>query len=261
MSSIRSFLLLLFSLSATLGAAASEPLRLDALAVTRFHQTAPGQWTATQGLLTVLGGFRETDTTPVPSTVTVPAAALDKNLISYDAWLAYRKLGPVATDNFVADPEAVHYRIGGRDYLDVAPNPEPAISHGTVLNLSSRGYVAPGKPMIGGFVIDAQHRWVLVRAVGPTLVTQGVASALPDPFLTLYRRSTGLNYNNDWSASFDAAEITRVSAQVGAFPLPVGSKDAAILVELPPGAYTAHVTSETEDVGEVLLEIYSVPEA
>ncbi|ACB74089.1 hypothetical protein [Opitutus terrae] len=260
MSSIRSFLLLLFSFSAALGAAAAEPLRLDAIAIARFQQTAPGQWTSKQGLLTVLGQFRETSTTPVPSTVTVPAAALERNLVSYDAWLAYRKLSSVATDNFVADPESVHYRIGERDYLDIAPSPEPRISHGSLLNLSARGYVAPGKPMIGGFVIDAQHRWVLVRAVGPTLATQGVASPLPDPFLTIYHGATGLNYNDDWGASFDAAEIARVSAQVGAFPLPMGAKDAAILVELPPGIYTAHVVTETETSGDVLLEIYSVPE-
>lgn len=241
-------------------AAAPEPLRLDALAAARFTQTAPGQWSVTQGLLTSVGQFKPTSTLPVLSSVTVPAEALNRTLITLEAWLAYERLGDEAVCNYVADFAGPTYRVGERTYMDVAAHPVPKISHGKLANFSSRSFVAPGKPLIGGIVIDGQHRWVLVRAIGPALAGLGVDAPLPDPFLTIYRGSTPWEFNNDWSTQLDATAVAAAAAKVGAFPLAGGTKDSALLVELPPGVYTAHASSATEGAGEVLLEIYSVPE-
>jgi hypothetical protein len=45
---------------------------------------------------------------------------------------------------------------------------------------------------------------------------------------------------------------------VGAFALPAGSADAAILVTLQPGAYTVQVSSGDGSSGLALVEVYDV---
>ena len=49
-------------------------------------------------------------------------------------------------------------------------------------------------------------------------------------------------------------------ASVGAFPLAAATtKDAVILVTLPPGAYSARVSDTTGAAGTAIVEIYEVP--
>ena len=47
-----------------------------------------------------------------------------------------------------------------------------------------------------------------------------------------------------------------VFAEAGAPLLEAGSKDAAILMELSPGAYTAHIRSSDGSLGVALLEVF-----
>lgn len=101
---------------------------------------------------------------------------------------------------------------------------------------------------------------MLVRAVGPTLATFDVPGPLPDPFLTIWQGSLPIHFNDNWSERPDANEIEQAAVAVGAFPLPPASKDAALLVELPPGTYTAGVVSKSgNDAGAALVEIYVMP--
>lgn len=46
-----------------------------------------------------------------------------------------------------------------------------------------------------------------------------------------------------------------------AFTLPAGSADAAPVMTLPPGNYSAAVSSATSAAGTVLVEVYEVPQA
>jgi hypothetical protein len=55
------------------------------------------------------------------------------------------------------------------------------------------------------------------------------------------------------------ADIASTDANVGAFALVVGSADTALVVNLPPGAYTFQVTSASNATGEALGEVYEVP--
>ena len=49
-------------------------------------------------------------------------------------------------------------------------------------------------------------------------------------------------------------------ARVGAFPFDSGaSKDAALLISLPPGSYTVQLPASGSAAGVALLEIYEVP--
>lgn len=135
---------------------------------------------------------------------------------------------------------------------------------GELLNLSFRARTAPGEATaIAGFVItDPQDLRcplrVLLRAVGPTLSTQGIVNRLEDPRLTVYNSKGEIIAQNDnWPSHFttEDTEFDAATRNVGAFPLLPSSKDAALLLELPPGAYTMQATGGT---GVVLLEIYLV---
>ena len=63
--------------------------------------------------------------------------------------------------------------------------------------------------------------------------------------------------NDGWANS---AGIATAAIQTGAFTLPSGSKDAAVLITLNPGACTAQIKSaKNASSGVALIEIYEVP--
>ncbi len=114
--------------------------------------------------------------------------------------------------------------------------------------------------LIGGFVVRGPaYKRVLLRAVGPTLSTLGIADALADPILTLYSGPNVVSSVDDWSSSPTSAAIAAATQAIGTFPLPLGSKDAALLITLAPGAYTVEVSGSNGTEGTALLEIYEVP--
>lgn len=128
-------------------------------------------------------------------------------------------------------------------------------------NLSARARVSGGEDvLIAGFVIDGGDARVLVRGLGPALASLGVASALPDPELEIYRGNERIAANDNWSAATAEADaIANASAQVGAFALAPHSTDASVLVTLPPGVYSAHVRPHDGRNGVGLVEVYVLP--
>jgi len=125
-----------------------------------------------------------------------------------------------------------------------------------LVNASARCRVGGGhEVLVPGFVIggDTPLR-VLIRAVGPTLSEYGVSGLLADPKITLYRGLQEIGGNDNWDGSLAAT-----FAKVGAFSLPTGSKDAALVVELPPGTYSAHVKGADGQPGVALVELYVLP--
>lgn len=127
-------------------------------------------------------------------------------------------------------------------------------------NLSARTAVrAGGGTLIAGFVVEEQPRTLLLRAAGPVLAAFGLSDALPDPQLRLFRGAELLAENDNWSASGSPERFRTTEATVGAFAFPAGSRDAALLVTLPPGAYTAQVGGAAGTGGAALIEIYEVP--
>jgi sugar lactone lactonase YvrE len=127
-----------------------------------------------------------------------------------------------------------------------------------LVNVSARTQVGvDGDILIAGFVLGGQaSKTVLIRAVGPTLGGFGVPGALIDPKLELYSGSTKIAENNDWAGD---VSLSTAFNSVGAFPLPVTSKDAAIVITLPPGNYTAQVSGVGRTNGVALVEVYDVP--
>jgi hypothetical protein len=128
-----------------------------------------------------------------------------------------------------------------------------------LINLSTLHVVEGESALAAGFVLGGRTaRTVLIRAVGPSLAAApfGLTGMLADPVLELFARSgLRLGGNNDWGGE---AALRSVMAAVGAFPLATAeSKDAVLLVTLPPGDYTAQVVGTGD--GRALLEVYEVP--
>lgn len=124
-------------------------------------------------------------------------------------------------------------------------------------NVSVRATAGSGaQALIVGVAVGGGNKSLLVRATGPTLGLYGVPGFLPDPKLSLYSSGGGLlAFNDDWGGS---SVIGLAMSQVGAFPLPNDSKDAALLTFVEPGGYTLHAAGATEGVGTTLIEVYDL---
>ena len=127
-----------------------------------------------------------------------------------------------------------------------------------LINVSARTQIAAGgDPIIAGFVIGGEtSKTLLIRASGPALAAFCISGALAYPSLRLYSGASLLRENDHWGAA--AAANTAAFAQIGAFQFALGSSDAALVVTLPPGAYTAQVTGGGNS-GVTLLEVFDVP--
>lgn len=147
--------------------------------------------------------------------------------------------------------------------------PSPAIvsnpgygSRSPLVNVSTRGRVGRGDDvLIAGFVIDGpEPKRVLIRGVGPTLSDHGIAAPLSDPQVHLYNAAQQLVASNDnWpDDAAGSAALISAAAQTGASPLRGASRDAALLVRLEPGVYTAVVSGVEGAEGIALAEVYEV---
>ena len=129
------------------------------------------------------------------------------------------------------------------------------------VNASALALVGTGdNVLIPGFVITGEGTVrLLVRAVGPQLRDYGVGNLLADPQFKLYHDGAVIAENDNWSDSANAQEIETTATQVGAFGLLPGSKDAAFLVTLPAGLYSAVCSGVGGTTGQALVEVYVVP--
>ncbi len=134
---------------------------------------------------------------------------------------------------------------------------QPSGGTARIANISTRGQVNVADALIAGFVISGdQRKKLLIRAVGPTLTGFGINGALADPKIDILSANTVIASNNDWTQPSAVASVSSTSPAVGAFPLVANSRDAALVVQLNPGAYTVQVTGVDGATGTVLVEIY-----
>jgi hypothetical protein len=169
----------------------------------------------------------------------------------------------------------VHVMDGGgtgvvlAEVYDASTNPGTEAQH--LVNISTRGIVTAGEgALIGGFVITGNApKRVLIRGVGPGLTAFNVPGALADPVLKIYdANSSVIAQNDNWgtpqavTATQVAATSTEIAAAgtaTGAFALAAGSRDAAVVITLAPGAYTAEVAGAAGSTGAALVEIFEFP--
>jgi hypothetical protein len=160
-----------------------------------------------------------------------------------------------AAQQFYSDANARVIR-----FLDSRAASSSGPAPGRIVNVSTRTKIDfLGDTFSVGFTLaGAPRATLLIRAVGPGLSRFGVGSALPAPRLELSRGNTLLTTNEGWDNAATVADITTAAAAVGAFPLPRGSLDTAMVVTLEPGTYTATIKSINGAVGDVVAEVYDV---
>jgi hypothetical protein len=92
---------------------------------------------------------------------------------------------------------------------------------------------------------------VIVRALGPSLSSSGIAGALPDPVLELHTSNGSVLTNDDWK--------TNQQAEIEATGVPPKSDlESAIVTTLPPGNTTAIVSGYNGAAGIGLIEVYDL---
>jgi hypothetical protein len=136
-------------------------------------------------------------------------------------------------------------------FLAIAPGT------GRLLNISTRLRIMTGdNALIGGFIITGtEAKRVIVRGLGPSLSNFGVPGALDDPTLELFD-STGasLASNNDW-------KDTQQSAIESSELAPTNDLEAAIIITLNPGTYTAIARGRNGTTGVGVVEVYDLDTA
>ncbi len=124
-----------------------------------------------------------------------------------------------------------------------------------LVNLSTRAFVGTGeRVLIGGFILggaDGMGR-VIARGLGPSLARFGISDPLADPALELRSgNGTLLASNNNWKDTQQSViEATGLA--------PANDREAAIVAELPAGAYTAILRGADGGTGTGLVELYDL---
>ncbi|MDQ6861389.1 MAG: hypothetical protein M3032_09570, partial [Verrucomicrobiota bacterium] len=122
-------------------------------------------------------------------------------------------------------------------------------------SVSTRGPVGSGDDvMIAGIIVNGSAaKPAVVRGMGPSLATFGIASAIGDTTLELHdAQGTQIAFNDDYGSN-----STGDLAVLSAYNLtPRDAREAAIVRTLPPGNYTAVMRGKTNGMG--LLEAYDI---
>ncbi len=185
---------------------------------------------------------------------------------------AFRRVGAFSIAATTTDATMVRSLPAGAYTVHVVPAPTSTRREGAAMieiyedgrygtrfnNVSARTQLG-SDPLIVGFTVSGDRTTrVLIRAIGPGLMPFGVTNAVTDPKLSVVRMSTGATVaqNDNWST---ATGVSDAVAATGAFGVPAGSKDAAVVVDLDPGSYSVLIGKTDPTAGVVLAEIYQVP--
>src|SRR5256714_1995861 len=136
----------------------------------------------------------------------------------------------------------------------------------TLGNISTRAFVQTGdNVVIGGFIVQgAERKKVVIRAIGPELTQHGVPNALANPTLELHDHTGALIASNDnWGTTIIGGIITmnQVAAIRASGYAPSDLRESAMIVNLPPGSYTAIVRGVANMTGVALVEVYDLSPA
>lgn len=223
---------------------------------------------ASSGSTSAVAGFYQAGAAGSSAqSLTLIGPAGDALVVNVGAGTADGGRGSVAADGKVAVTTAGNVNITGAITQGALSLSAGATSYvGTtdprnerLLNVSTRSLTGTaGDTLIAGFVVSGtESKSVLIRGIGPTLANFGVSGALSAVRLEVFRGQTSIAVGTDWGASGNnPAEVASVSARVGAFALQTNSRDAALVLNLAPGAYSAVVTGQSGVSGVALVEVY-----
>jgi len=156
-------------------------------------------------------------------------------------------------------PGAYTFVVTGKDLMpgiglveayDLSP-----LANSKLANLSTRGSVGTGDDvLISGFIVgDVASDTVVIRAIGPSLGSAGVAAALSDPMLTVYdSNGSAIASNDNWEDDASATDIMQDGLA------PTDAAESATLLHLPAGAYTTIVSGVGGGTGIGLAEFFDL---
>ena len=223
-------------------------------------------------VLRALGPSLTVNGQPLPGRLTNPTLTLvDANGATLDVnddWMAHPRKQELINFNLApADPHeaamvetlqpgaytAMMRGVTGETGIGLIELYDPDTSESAnAVNLSTRGRVQIGdNVMIAGMIIGGNTtQRVMIRAIGPSLTSHGVAGVLQDPTLELIDSSGATIASNDNWRSSQEAEITASGLA------PTDDNESAIIRTLTPGNYTAIVRGAGSTSGVGLVEIY-----
>ena len=129
-----------------------------------------------------------------------------------------------------------------------------SFADGRLVNIATRGFVGDENDvLIAGFIIDDSSKKVLIRARGPSLAQAdpNLTGLLNNPLVQLFNSSGQLiETNDDWQTRSNSGDIDPALS-------PTDSREAAILISLDPGAYTAIVRGVGGTTGIGIVEVFN----
>ncbi|HEY2124595.1 MAG TPA: hypothetical protein VGG94_03940 [Chthoniobacterales bacterium] len=125
----------------------------------------------------------------------------------------------------------------------------------TLKSVSAYGAVGTGTSVLTSTVMAYSNSGgLLIRTIGPELLSQGVTGALSDPTLEVYDASGALVASNDnWRSAPNSAAIQNTGLAPG------DDRDAAVLFTPAPGSYTVIVRGANGTTGICLLKADLLP--
>ena len=126
-------------------------------------------------------------------------------------------------------------------------------------NISTKAYTtgsAPYQQIAGGFIIEGGTNTVVLRGRGQSV--GGAGNKIQDPVIQLYKDGNPYldGYNDNWgSLSYaDKQYLASVGLDNG-----LHSNDAVLVLDLPAGAWVAHVYDWDGQSGMGMVEIFDTP--
>jgi hypothetical protein len=118
------------------------------------------------------------------------------------------------------------------------------------VNISTRLLVGTGENvLIGGFIITGNApKAVIIRALGPSI---NIPGAVQDPVLEIHNSGGSVVANDNWRTTQE--QIIKDTT----IP-PSDDREAAIVISLDPGNYTAIVSGKSGSTGIGLVEVYDL---
>ena len=140
--------------------------------------------------------------------------------------------------------------IGLVEIYDLSPATDSKLA-----NISTRGNVGTDSDLlIAGFIVGAvDSSTVAVRALGPSLGSAGIDNALADPSFTVFdENGSPLGGNDNWQDDPNLFDLEQNQLA------PTNPLEAATILHLPPGAYTAVTSGVDRPTGVGLIEVYNL---
>lgn len=143
------------------------------------------------------------------------------------------------------------------ELYDATPTAAFTATTPRLINVSVLKKISSGEMLTAGFVVNGlAAKTVLIRAVGPSLSSFNITGPMADPKIDLYSGTTVIASNDNWGGG---GTLSAAFTTVGAFSLGATSRDAALLVTLQAGPYSAQVSGVGGSTGTALVEVYELP--